>query len=649
MKFTLKNKKNNFIRSAACLLLCGAVLAGFSACQPDESNTDSDEKTVITMLYPTKLPEFEALLESTYTDIDLQIEINAVATINGQSERRLLNGHGTDIVTVLTPSANVSDYLADLSEMEYTSRYSSQVMRSYMVNGQAKYIPLPGQYSGYIYNSTIAKELGFDKIESRSDLLALLDAGSKAGKGTGEDGTLFSVYATDLGSLGSYYIGNHVPDYLAQSEGIIWSDNIKQGNGSFTGAFDNALDFPMKLVEAGYFDPYTLEGQSTHVIERMENGTMLLTYGGVSLYDTIRNEGKDYEYEMIPFLSDEGNQPWTVSAPCAFLGINASLEQDSPQKLDACHRMLSLLSTAEGQEALIKDIGAAQTYLTEGVENSGEVPDGLKSCIDGGYIYNIRIPTDLVCYIANRFDRVLLGSAELPAVLEQFDDYYYSGGEEINSDVSIVGWVEHDMICENYNVRLGETEIGNLVSDAVREAAEADIGFINGGSIRSSLYEGDVLGADLDMVCPYDNKIVVLKTNGKVIREMLENGVSQLVRDNDIPSGRFLNVSGMCYSFDPETGEITSMTLPDGTPIKDSDEFTIAVTDYMAGNKGYIEDSGDGYTMLNVYSDTAPLAQDVQLVRETGLNCADVLGKYFAAHKAEGFDTRIEGRITSSK
>lgn len=649
MKFTLKNKKNNFLRRTACLLLCGAVLAGLSACQPDESNVDSGEKTVITMLYPTKLPEFEALLESTYTDIDLQIEINAVATVSGQSERRLLNGHGTDIVTVLTPTANVSAYLADLSEMEYTSRYSSQVMRSYMVNGQAKYIPLPGQYSGYIYNSTISKELGFDKIESRSDLLALLDAGSKAGKGTGEDGTLFSVYATDLGSLGSFYIGNHVPDYLAQSEGIIWSDNIKQGNGSFTGAFDNALDFPMKMVEAGYFDPYTIEGQAAHVVERMGNGTMLLTYGGVSLYDTIRSEGKNFEYEMIPFLSDEGNQPWTVSAPCAFLGINASLEQNSPEKLDACHRMLSLLSTAEGQEALIKDIGAAQTYLSDGVENGGEIPDGLKSCIEGGYIYNVRIPTDLVCYIAKRFDHVLLGTAELPAVLEQFDDYYYSGGEEVNSDVSIVGWVEHDMICENYNVRRGETEIGNLVSDAVREAAGSDIGFINGGSIRSSLYEGDVLGADLDMVCPYDNKIVVLKTNGKVIREMLENGVSQLVRDNDIPSGRFLNVSGMCYSFDPETGEITSMTLPDGTPIKDSDEFTIAVTDYMAGNKGYIEDSGDGYTMLNVYSDTAPLAQDVQLVRETGLDCSDVLEKYFAAHKAEGFDTRIEGRITSSK
>ena len=43
----------------------------------------------VTMLYSIDLTNFETLVEDTYPDIDLQIELNAKATIDGESERRL--------------------------------------------------------------------------------------------------------------------------------------------------------------------------------------------------------------------------------------------------------------------------------------------------------------------------------------------------------------------------------------------------------------------------------------------------------------------------------------------------------------------------------------------------------------------------------
>lgn len=60
---------------------------------------------------------------------------------------------------------------------------------------------------------------------------------------------------------------------------------------------------------------------------------------------------------------------------------------------------------------------------------------------------------------------------------------------------------------------------------------------MNGGGIRASLYQGDVLGADLAAVCPYSNTIVLVEAEGRVIEAMLENGISQTIRDSEIPAG----------------------------------------------------------------------------------------------------------------
>ena len=50
------------------------------------------------MMYPMNLEHFEQLVETEYPDIDLNVEMTTTAAMNGDSERRLRNGHGTDLV-----------------------------------------------------------------------------------------------------------------------------------------------------------------------------------------------------------------------------------------------------------------------------------------------------------------------------------------------------------------------------------------------------------------------------------------------------------------------------------------------------------------------------------------------------------------------
>jgi 2',3'-cyclic-nucleotide 2'-phosphodiesterase (5'-nucleotidase family) len=213
------------------------------------------------------------------------------------------------------------------------------------------------------------------------------------------------------------------------------------------------------------------------------------------------------------------------------------------------------------------------------------------------------------------------------------------------------------MLVENYNVRFEETTMGDFITDAVAEYTGADIAFVNGGAIRASFYKGDVYGADLDTVCPYNsNHIIVTEVKGSVIKEMLENAISKTEIDStrNIPNGRFLQVHGLNYSYTPAVENVSdavlvSVTLTDGSELDLEKTYTVAYSDYMAGTFGYLDNNGDGYTMLNLYSDDLPKAEGVTLIEETNATLSDILKDYFAKHTEELVYNQCEGRITVVK
>ena len=641
------------IKTMIMTILLGACAAGISGCAGEQKSSEDSDRTVITMMYVNDLPAFEALVEDTYPDIDLQVERNVSTTINRASVRKLTHGHGTDIVTTATPSKETSQYLLDLSTEPYVSNYQSTIMKSYLDDGRIKYIPLPGQYMGFIYNKTLAAQTGVTEIGTQEELLAMLDLAHEQGIGMEEDGSMFGIYTMDIYAVASYFYGVQVPDFLAFPEGIIWDGKMQEGEGSFSGSMENCVDFAMQLIERGYMNPGRILSKlnnATPVLEDMQSGDLMIAYGNVRLYNTLENSNTEYEYAMIPFLSKDENRGWTLCIPDGFLALNAALgEAGNEAKLDACNRILGLLSTPEGQEAFMADNGAGRSYLLGGSQEENIVPEGIRKCVEEGYVYQVRLPLNVLQYFGSQMIPVLTKEIGLKDALQAVDDYIYHGSVDSNSDIAVIGTLGSDLIYENYNVRLGETALGNLVADAVREAARAEMAVVNGGGIRESLYEGEVLNLDMDIICPYVNKIVVLDVDADTIWSMLENGISTMYQETNIPGGRFLNVSGLCYSFtepdEEHPARLLSVTLPDGRELSKDSTYTIAVTDYMAGRSGYYN-NGDDYTMLNVYSDTEPLAENVRLMRETELTFADALRMYFQSRE-DTVTVQIEGRITS--
>lgn len=158
--------------------------------------------------------------------------------------------------------------------------------------------------------------------------------------------------------------------------------------------------------------------------------------------------------------------------------------------------------------------------------------------------------------------------------------------------------VELDGVWEH--IRIGQTNLGNVVTDAYLLATGADIAFENAGGIRASVAVGDVTYGDVINISPYGNYVVTKVLTGKQIKEMLETSIAiqkNCIVANDSgewdswpdDSGSYLQVGGIVVSYDPEQpeGERVLSVKKDGQELDDTKTYTVAVNNYLAISDSY--------------------------------------------------------------
>lgn len=181
--------------------------------------------------------------------------------------------------------------------------------------------------------------------------------------------------------------------------------------------------------------------------------------------------------------------------------------------------------------------------------------------------------------------------------------------------------------------RQKETNIGNFIADGYRDAADADIGFVNGGSIRADLIynPGILTKRDVISILPFNNPIVKVEISGEILKETLEHGVARSAEDNE--PGRFPQVSGMTFKFDaskPAGSRIMEVTVG-GKPLDSKKMYSLATSDFL------VTRGGDGYTMFakgKVLIDAANAKKD-----------SDVFEEAIKGAPGGAIAPKVEGRI----
>ncbi|MDP8220227.1 MAG: bifunctional UDP-sugar hydrolase/5'-nucleotidase [Candidatus Stygibacter frigidus] len=123
--------------------------------------------------------------------------------------------------------------------------------------------------------------------------------------------------------------------------------------------------------------------------------------------------------------------------------------------------------------------------------------------------------------------------------------------------------------------------IGNMVCDAMVWAGDADFSFLNLGGIRGAISKGPITYRDVFNVMPFDNAMVIMEIDGKLLKDIIELRVSG--------SRHGLRISGanVVYSRKrPDFDRVTSLEIQ-GEPWQADKIYKVATTDFLLqGNAG---------------------------------------------------------------
>lgn len=173
--------------------------------------------------------------------------------------------------------------------------------------------------------------------------------------------------------------------------------------------------------------------------------------------------------------------------------------------------------------------------------------------------------------------------AQIAAMVAGFENDLDAGLSQV------IGHAASALDTRRAHVRSRETTFGNLLTDAMRRATGSDIAFHNGGGIRGDTIYPPGTAITRRMVLrelPFGNRAVVLELSGRALRHVLEHSVSAI----DEGSGRFLQVSGLSFAYDPsQPAGSRVVTIDVGDMALDPQaRYTVATNDFLAGG-------GDGY------------------------------------------------------
>ena len=176
--------------------------------------------------------------------------------------------------------------------------------------------------------------------------------------------------------------------------------------------------------------------------------------------------------------------------------------------------------------------------------------------------------------------------------------------------------------------RYRESELGNLLSDALSSNLGLDLMILGSGSVRKEKMEPLFTYGDLVELVPYDDRVLMLKVNGANLRSML----AFMLRDETLDGahGEFYQFSqGLGVTYNRIAHRFERFDF-DNHPLKDDDVLKVGLQEYHYKNFAEffnlpLEELEDGKGVVVTTS------------------LFDILVEYFS--HARQPDARVEGRI----
>ena len=465
-------------------------------------------------------------------------------------------------------------------------------------------------HCGIDENITLAGVKGYKEyLETKNKYVTLVDCGDAiqgSSLGMVSSGEVIIDAMNEVG-YDICAFGNHEFDYgLDQLVSLINKANAKYlcANFIYTGTKENKFEDLIKPYEiltygktkVGFISvvtPTTIIESRSVLFKEDDEYVYDFVYDSQEFYNLIQN--------YVDEVKQKGADYVILLAHCGIQAIGDVYEYMSNE----------IINNTNGIDVLL-DGHSHSTYIRHCTENK-----------DGDYVISAQTGTKLSSLgqlnisqdgsiSISLVDDITRVDEESKAIIDQYIESYSTLLNEV------VTHTDFDLSIEDEKgvrmVRATETNIGDFVSDAYRYVTDADIGYTNGGSIRTNIKAGDVTMSDVISVTPFGNGICLVEVTGQEILDMLEyfsQNVQSSYTDGKGNSlgefGSFACVSGLKYSVD--TSIPASLTVDDKdnlisvdgqrrvhdvlvlendkyVPIDINKTYKLATTDYVATQGG---------------------------------------------------------------
>ncbi|MBS3811594.1 MAG: 5'-nucleotidase C-terminal domain-containing protein [Halanaerobiales bacterium] len=433
----------------------------------------------------------------------------------------------------------------------------------------------------------LAQEMDFTVLFT-NDTHGRVEEGGYAGMGFPKLATLVKDYRSEgdvlLLDSGDTFHGQTIVN-LNEGEAIVHImnemgyDAMTLGNHDFNFGqerikeLDEMSDFPLL---AANLDPLLVEPYVIKEIEGMKVGI----FGLATPETTYKTHPKNVEgltfrdpavvaQEMVDELSGQVD----MIIALAHLGISEESEFTS-RKVAENVSGIDLIVDGHSHHALEEGMMVNNTLIVQAGEYDKNLGVVEVKMVDGAV-------EDLKASLVTKEEAEdVEKDSDILAQIEEIK----AENEEITS--AVVGKTSVELNGEREYVRTGETNLGNLLTDAMLAKVDADVAITNGGGIRASIGEGEITKGEIITVLPFGNTTIVKKLTGAQLLDVVEHGVSQYPAHE----GLFPQVGGIRIIFDGDrpAGERVIDLKVQGEPIEYDGVYHVATNDFMAAG-------GDGY------------------------------------------------------
>lgn len=372
-------------KMVAALLCACMVVTGLAGCGKEEEKKESSAKDdgvvkLRMMGYNAESSRATYLkyLDEKLPEIEIEFEFVSQDNFDNVLNSQLQAGEGPDIMELggQTRLLANTNYLLDLSDQEFISKYADAGIQPYTIDGKVYAAPLQSWYEGIFYNKAIFEENGLSVPKTWDEFIEL----HKKLEEKGVKAQTMGAQSYEPMMKQSIALVNN--EFYSDESNKDFDEKFNKGEASLAEGWLPAVEEWYKIIEEGCLTEDMLGLSYDQALDEFATGKAAMWQCGPWAVETIKEKNPDLDFGMFPIPGTNADEPgWLVGGPGSAFAINAKSEH-----VEEALKVLELTATEEAQQALVKD--NAGSSFVEGVEiDLGEIYADCDEAFKAGHVY----------------------------------------------------------------------------------------------------------------------------------------------------------------------------------------------------------------------------------------------------------------------